>query len=100
MDSLQGSLVGSLRHSEASPTDELEAGLNSLIERRAAQREDVDEREESWRESVRQYHAEHREARRYMWITHYRRLAGTHRRISEDLERRAQALLNPGEAGS
>ena len=43
------SMVGAMRHSEPDERDREEAGLNSLIERRAceaSQREDADERGE------------------------------------------------------
>lgn len=90
------SLVGALRRSKP---DELEAGLNSLIERRASQRQDADEKEESWRESVRQYHGEIREANRHAWCTYYRRLARNHAGLSEHFESKASAL-DPGEGDS
>lgn len=90
------SLVGALRHTDP---DELEAGLNNLIERRASQREDADELEESWKESARQYHGEIREANRWAWISYYRRLSESFRRQSEECAGKA-AALDPGESHS
>ncbi len=64
----QASLVGALRSGPREP-DELEMGLNALIERRAA-------------------NAEHREARRHLWITYYRRFALNHAGLAtaDDME--------------
>ena len=69
-----------------------------LTERRARGGEAARAREESWKESVRAYHAEHREARRHLWITYYRTLARNHALLAEENEARAAALGTPGEA--
>lgn len=91
--SIRASLVGTGRRELS--LDETEAGLNALIERRAANREHADDaqtREDSWKESVRQHHAERREANRYLWIHHYRTLARNHAALSERFEDKATAL--------
>lgn len=94
LDSLQGSLVGALRHTEP---DELEAGLNALIERRARQGEsDPEESEPSYQESVRQYHARRQDALRWEWIRYFERLSDSFRQRSEECARKA-AALDPGE---
>lgn len=101
MESLHGALIGAERRDRG--LDETEAGLNALIERRAANagdREMAAEREEGWKESVRVYNAERREARRHQWIAYYRRLAANHAGLSEDLERRARELAGSEEGGS
>ena len=75
--------------------DETEAALNALIERRAANAEHDDDpqaREESWKESVRAYNAEHREARRHQWVSYYRTLAESFRRRSEECAEKAERL--------
>lgn len=90
-----GSMVGAWRRSEP---DELEAGLNSLIERRASAKQGADEREESWKESVRAYNAEVGEANRHAWRTYYRRLSESFRLRSEECAQKAMAL-DPGEDG-
>lgn len=98
MENLQGALVGTERRGE---TDELEASLNALIERRTANAEHADDaqaREESWKESVRQYHGEIREANRWAWISYYRRLSRAHAGLCEHFEGKA-AALDPGEGG-
>lgn len=59
--------------------DELESGINQLIERRAA-------------------NAEHREARRHMWIGYYRRLSESFRRRSEECAEKARAIQGAGDA--
>lgn len=92
---ITGALVGSQRRAGRGDPSDLGAGLSQLIERRAQLGQEADEREESWKESVRQYHAENREAFRYQWITYYRTLAGAHRRLSEENEKKALALLEP-----
>lgn len=83
------SLVGALRRTEP---DELESSINQLIERRASQRKEADEKEESWQESVRQYHSEIRESRRHQWVAFYRRLARNHAALSEHFESKAERL--------
>lgn len=93
MESISASLVG-IERRELS-LDETEAGLNALIERRAANAEHADDeqtREESWKESVRQHHAERREANRYLWIHYYRTLAANHAALSERFKCKAAAL--------
>jgi hypothetical protein len=47
---------------------------------------------ELWRSAEREYRAEHGEARGHAWRTYWTRLAANHRRIAEDLERRAERL--------
>jgi hypothetical protein len=98
MDSVKASLVGTLRRTEPDP-DELEAGLNRLIERRATDREQANAEAESWKATTAAFNAEHREARRHMWIGYYRRLSESFRRRSEECAERA-AALDPGEGGS
>jgi cyclopropane fatty-acyl-phospholipid synthase-like methyltransferase len=63
------------------------------------EKEDANRIEESWKETTRIYNAEHREARRHMWIGYYRRLAESFRRRSEECAERASAL-DRGESGS
>lgn len=95
---IAGALVRAERRSDP---DELEAGLNALIERRAANAEHADDsqaREESWKESARQYHGEVREANRHAWCSYYRRLARNHAGIAEHFEDKARALSDPGDS--
>lgn len=90
------SLVGALRRTDP---DELESGINQLIERRAREnspKASANEREAIWKASEAEHHAEHREARRHMWIGYYRRLSESFRRRSEECAERA-AALDPGE---
>lgn len=89
---MQGALAGSVREYEPDPVEE---GLNALIERRAANAEHADDpeaREPSYLESVREYHEDRSELLRRLWVLHYRRLAASHRRISEENAARAAAL--------
>lgn len=87
---MRGALVGSTSRYEP---DEVESGLNQLIERRSRRGEDdAQEREEGWKESVRQYNAELLETRRYQWATYFRTLARNHARLSEENNRKAAAL--------
>lgn len=96
MESLRAALVGAERADR--DLDETEAGLNALIERRARDREDANATEAAWAESVRAHHAEHREARRYLWIHYYRQLAESFRKRSEECAEKAAALGDPSEA--
>lgn len=95
----QASLVGALRRTEP---DELEAGLNALIERRAWEKspgELANEREAIWKASEEAHRAEHREANRHAWRSYYRRLSLAHGRLSEHFAGKASAL-DRGEGGS
>ncbi len=98
MDSVQGALVGALRRTDP---DELESGINQLIERRAREKSPKDaanEREIIWKASEAEHHAEHREARRHMWIGYYRRLSESFRRRSEECAEKARAIQGAGDA--
>jgi hypothetical protein len=93
----QASMVGALRAPEYD-SDE----VDRIIERRAKDKSPKDaanEREAIWKASEAAHHAEHREARRHMWIGYYRRLSESFRRRSEECAERA-AALDPGESGS
>lgn len=93
------SLVGALRHNEP---DELESGLNALIERRAANAEHADDpqaREESWKASEAEHHAAIREAHRHMWITYYRRLARSLQTRAGHFEDKARTLTEDAGRG-
>lgn len=90
------SMVGAMRRSEP---DELEAGLNALIERRAANAEHADDpqaREEGWKASERAYQAERREANRHAWRSYYQRLARNLRTSADHFENKAESLAADG----
>jgi len=72
--------------------------LDKLISRRASQdrRQDPDEREEGYIESVRVYHARKRKEIAALWFAHFCRMAANHARIAQDYERRAEALCKEG----
>jgi hypothetical protein len=72
--------------------------LDRLIERRAPREPDPDEREESYVESVRRFNAKLRRRNRAEWFSHFCRMAASHRKLSEDYERRAEELCKEGAA--
>lgn len=86
----QASMFGAVRDREPNPDE-----VDRLIERRAANAEhadDPDEREASWEASVAAFHAEHREARRHLWVTYFRTLSRNHAAIAEHFEEKATKL--------
>ncbi len=72
------------------------AGLDAREAR--TEKEDANRIEESWKETTRIYNAEHREARRHMWIGYYRRLSESFRRRSEECAEKARAIQGAGDA--
>jgi hypothetical protein len=91
-----------LLRKEPDSVETVDAELDRLISRRASQdrRPDPDEREELWQESVRRYNARRREANRRAWCEYFSGPAGVLRTRAEDLDRRAQALLEDREGGA
>ncbi len=92
----QASMVGALRAPEYD-SDE----VDRIIERRAKDKSPKDaanEREAIWKASEAEHHAEHREARRHMWIGYYRRLSESFRRRSEECAEKARAIQGAGDA--
>ncbi len=90
----QASMVGAVREKSMDPDE-----VDRLIERRAKDKSPKDaanEREAIWKASEAEHHAEHREARRHMWIGYYRRLSESFRRRSEECAERASALDRGG----
>lgn len=85
---VRAALVGAERRTEP---DELESGINQLIERRSRE-EDPNGLEERWEESERQYHDERREALRHMWITYYRQLSRSLSARADHFEGKAASL--------
>jgi hypothetical protein len=89
-------MVGALRAPEYD-SDE----VDRIIERRAKDKSPKDaanEREAIWKASEAEHHAEHREARRHMWIGYYRRLSESFRRRSEECAEKARAIQGAGDA--
>jgi len=74
--------------------------LDKLISRRASQdrRQDPDELEPSYAESVRRYHSRRRKKIAALWFAHFCRMAANHARIAQDYERRAEELCEDGAA--
>ncbi len=70
--------------------------LDRLIERRSSSNPDPDELEPSYAESVRRYNAKLRRRNRAEWFSHFCGMAASHRKLSEDYERRAEELCEEG----
>jgi hypothetical protein len=62
---------------------DVDAQLDALIEKRAAQNPADERREEMWQASVRAYHQQRTMDFTYAWLAHHRRLAQEHRSISD-----------------
>ena len=90
MDTLRAALAGAERADK--DLDSTEEGINSLIERRASERERANAEEESWKASTKAHYAELRERNRYLWIHYYRTLAANHAGIAAHFEEKANAL--------
>jgi hypothetical protein len=69
----------------------VEKDLDRLIEKRAAV-EDPEAKEALWFRSVERYNARRRDQNRWEWVRHFDRMAANHAAISEDYQRRAEAL--------
>ncbi len=78
--------------------EQLERELSRIIERRSRQEPDRDEREESWKESVRAYNNARSKERRAQWYRHHMDQAERLRRsmtaLVEFHEAKAQQLLS------
>jgi hypothetical protein len=73
----------------------VEKELDAFIERRSRKGEvDPEEQEELWMESVRRFHDRRREENRWAWIRYFDRMATSHRKLSQDYQRRAEALCD------
>jgi hypothetical protein len=70
--------------------------LDRLIERRSDAAPDPDEREESYMESVRRFHARRQDQYRWEWVRYFDRMARNHARLAEEHAARAEALMEPG----
>jgi len=73
-----------------------ETDLNSLIERRARERDAANAEEMAWKASVRRHHEKLRRQRRGEWYCYFAALADSLRRSAEHYERRALELLEDG----
>jgi hypothetical protein len=73
--------------------DVAERELDRMIERRARNGEqDLEEREELWKASVKLYNARRREENRQAWCHYFERLAASLRARAEEYDRRAAWL--------
>lgn len=83
---------------ERSVIDAVTTDLDRLIERRSDKTPDPDEREESYMESVRRYHARRRDAARWEWVRYFEHMARCHARLAKEHAQRAEKLLEEGAA--
>jgi len=83
--------IGGVRNSAQMPNAGQATALAPLA------KEDPDEREELWKESVRRYNARRWEENRLAWCDYFSRLAGSFRARAEEYDRRAALLESRGE---
>jgi hypothetical protein len=73
--------------------EQASAQIDTLIERRANQREKANSLEAMWAASERKHKARIREQNRQAWIDHYARLAESLALSSAEFARKAKALM-------
>jgi hypothetical protein len=74
-----------------------EAQLNTLIERRATQREKANELADMWAKSERKHRERIQRANRAAWYTFFADMADAFRARADDYDRRAESLCEePG----
>jgi hypothetical protein len=65
--------------------------LTRLIEKRSSRDVDPDERDETWKESVRRYNARQQEENRQAWCEYHQGQAARHRAVLAELIARHEA---------
>ena len=75
-----------------------EAELDAFIERRTRERSKANALEEMYAESVRRHRERIRRQNRALWFAHYANLADSLRRSADVFDRKAEALMEEGEA--
>jgi hypothetical protein len=78
---------------EAERAEKLEAEIDSLIEKRAAEKRDEGAVEELWRDSTRRHNEQRREELGAAWRAHHLRMREVHARLADEHEARALRLL-------
>jgi hypothetical protein len=71
--------------------DAVDQELTRLIEKRSSRDVDPDERDETWKESVRRYNARQQEENRQAWCEYHQGQAARHRAILTELIARHEA---------
>jgi hypothetical protein len=83
--------------------DAVDQELTRLIEKRSSRDVDPDERDETWKESVRRYNARQQEETRQAWCEYHQGQAARHRAVLEALiarhEEKARRLLADEDRG-
>ena len=69
------------------------ASIDELIERRAREKSAAGERAAMYAESSRRHREKKREQHLWEWVRFFDRMTASHARMSEDYQRRAEALL-------
>jgi metal-responsive CopG/Arc/MetJ family transcriptional regulator len=78
---------------EAERAEKLEAEIDSLIEKRAAEKRDEGAIEELWKDSTRRHNGQRREGHAAAWYDHHLRMQMVHARLASEHEARALRLL-------
>jgi hypothetical protein len=95
LDYRRGCMEGSVRV-EAERTEKLEAELDRIIEKRAAERRDANRIEELWKDSTRLHNERRRKENGAAWYAHHLRMHEVHARLAEEHENAALSLLQAG----
>lgn len=85
---------------EAERVEQIEAELDRVIERRAREARDANVSEELWKSSARVRNEKRRRELSAEWYAHHVALSGVHRRLAEEHEAKALALLGAGGGAS
>jgi hypothetical protein len=72
-------------------TEAVDEELDRLIEKRSSRDVDPDERDETWKESVRRYNARQQEENRQAWCEYHQGQAARHRAVLAELIARHEA---------
>ncbi len=81
---------------DAAKTEALEAEIDRVIEKRAAERRDANRVEELWKDSTRLHNERHRREVRAAWYSHQVALCDVHWRLASEHEAKALSLLEAG----
>ncbi len=81
---------------EAAKTEALEAEIDRIIEKRAAEKRDEGAVEELWKDSTRLHNERRRKENGAAWYAHHLRMHEVHARLAEEHEAKALSLLETG----
>jgi hypothetical protein len=73
------------------------AQIDVLVDPRAQERIQENEKEEAWKKELKQYHAKKKEANRLEWLRYCYRMQYSHQCLADEYGRKVEELLALGE---